>query len=75
MKLLSAKFAAKETSKGLGTCVNEWIDRFMRQLERAQVTSSFFWSESVKMDVLEDHLGGKPLEFRQIKWKAFVNSP
>jgi hypothetical protein len=32
------------------------------------------WSESVKMDVLEDHLEGKALEFWQIKCKTWVNS-
>jgi hypothetical protein len=36
MKLPLAKFAAKETYKGLGTGVDEWVDRFIRQLERAQ---------------------------------------
>ncbi len=35
MKLQLAKFAAKETYKGLGTGVNEWIERFARQLGRA----------------------------------------
>jgi hypothetical protein len=33
MKLQLAKFAAKETYKGLGTGINEWIERFIRQLE------------------------------------------
>jgi hypothetical protein len=30
MKLQLAKFAAKETYMGLGTGVNEWIERFVR---------------------------------------------
>jgi hypothetical protein len=50
MKLQLAKFSAKETHKGLGTGVNEWINRFVRQLERAQVASGFCWHEDVKMD-------------------------
>jgi hypothetical protein len=36
-----AKFAAKETYKCLGTGINEWIDRFVRQLERSQIASGF----------------------------------
>jgi hypothetical protein len=39
----------------------------MRQLERAEMASGFWWSESTKMDVLEDHLEGKALEFWQFK--------
>ena len=73
MKLQLAKFAAKETYKGLGTGINEWIERFIRQLERAQLASGFCWSESVKMDVLDDHLEGKALEFWQIKRKTWYN--
>ncbi len=67
MKLPLAKFNAKETYKGLGTGINEWINWFARQLERAQMASGFWWSDSVKMDVLEDHLEGKALEYWQIK--------
>jgi hypothetical protein len=67
MKLQLAKFSAKETHKGLGTGVNEWVNRFVRQLERAQVASGFCWPEEVKMDVLEDHLEGKALDYWQIK--------
>jgi hypothetical protein len=74
MKLQLAKFAAKETYKGLGTGINEWIERFIRQLQRALLASGFCWSESVKMDVLEDHLEGKALEFWQIKRKTWDNS-
>jgi len=59
MKLALAKFSAKETYKGLGTGINEWTSRFLRQLERAQLASGVCWSEDVKMDVLEDHLEGK----------------
>jgi hypothetical protein len=55
-----AKFSAKETHKGLGTGVNEWINRFVRQLERAQVASGYFWSEEVNMRVLEVILKGRP---------------
>jgi hypothetical protein len=67
MKLQLAKFSAKETHKCLGTGVNEWVNRFVRQLERAQVASGCFWPEDVKMDVLENHLEGKALDYWQIK--------
>jgi hypothetical protein len=67
MKLQLAKFSARETHKGLGTGVNEWVNRFVRQLERAQVASGCFWPEDVKMDVLENHHEGKALDFWQIK--------
>jgi hypothetical protein len=63
MKLQLAKFSAKETHKGLGTGVNEWVNRFVRQLERAQVASGCCWPEEVKMDVLEAHLEGKTLDY------------
>jgi hypothetical protein len=36
--------------------------------------SSFCWSESVKLDVLEDHLEDRALEFWQIKRKTWENS-
>jgi hypothetical protein len=62
-----AKFSAKETHKGLGTSVNEWVNRFVRQLERAQIASGCFWPGDVKMDVLENHLEGKALDYWQIK--------
>jgi hypothetical protein len=39
MKLTSAKFSGKETYKGVGTGINEWVSRFMRQLERSEMTS------------------------------------
>jgi hypothetical protein len=67
MNLSLAKLTIKENYKCLGTGANEWVDRFMRQLERAQLASGFCWSESVKMDVLEMHSEGKPLEYWQIK--------
>ena len=62
MKLPLAKFSAKETYKGLGTGINEWVNRFIRQLVRAQIASGMCWSECIKIDVLEDHLEGKALE-------------
>jgi hypothetical protein len=74
VKLQLTKFSTKETYKGLGTGINEWIERFVRQLELAQLDSGFCWGESVKMDVLEDHLEGKALELWQIKRKTWENS-
>jgi hypothetical protein len=74
MKRQLAKFSAKETHKGLGTGVNEWVNRFVRQLERAQVASGGFWPEEVKMDVLEAHLEGKALDYWQIKCDAWSGS-
>jgi hypothetical protein len=74
MKLQLAKFSAKETYKGLVTGVNEWANRFVRQIERAQMASGFCWDEDIKMDVLEGHLEGKALEFWQIKREAWSNS-
>jgi hypothetical protein len=71
MKLPLAKFAAKETYKGLGTGVDEWVERFIRQLEHAQSNSGCFWDEGTKMDVLENHLEGNALEFWQIKRKTW----
>jgi hypothetical protein len=59
MKLQLAKFSANETYKGLETGVNGWVNRFVRQLEQAQVASGCCWSEGIKLDVLEDHLEGK----------------
>jgi hypothetical protein len=56
MKLPLAKFAAKETYKGLGTGANKWFDRFVRQLKQAQIASGFCCSERVKMDALKAHL-------------------
>ena len=73
-KLQLAKFSGRETYKGLGTGVNEWVNRFVRQIERAQMSSGYFWSEEIKMDVLEDHLEGKALEFWQIKRESWCNS-
>jgi hypothetical protein len=63
MKLQLAKFPAKEAHKGLRTSVNEWVDRFVWQLERAQVASGGFWPEEVKMDILEAHPEGKALDY------------
>jgi hypothetical protein len=77
MTLQLAKFSAKETHKGLGTGVNHWVNRFVRQLERAQVASGCFWLEEVKMDVLEAHLDGKALDYWQFKrdaWSALRQS-
>ena len=74
MKLQLAKFNAKETYKGLGTGIDEWVERFIRQIERAQLSSGFCWTESVKMDCLEDHLEGKALEYWQVKRKAWKHS-
>jgi hypothetical protein len=62
MKLQLAKFSAKEAYKGLGTGINEWIDRFVRQLERAQLASGFCWGGVFA--------GVKVHEFRQIKCKT-----
>jgi hypothetical protein len=67
MELQLANFSARETHKGLGTGVNEWVNRYVRQLERDQVASGYCWPEDVKMDVLEDHLEGKALGYWQIK--------
>ena len=67
MKLQLAKFNAKETYKGLGTGIDDWVERFIRQIERAQLSSGFCWTESVRMDCLEDHLEGKALEYWQEK--------
>ncbi len=69
-----AKFSAKEAHKGLVTGVNEWINRFVGQLERAQVASGYFWSEEVKMDVLEGHLEGKVLGYWQVKRDSWTGS-
>jgi hypothetical protein len=74
MKLQLAKFSAREKHKGLGTGVNEWVNRFVRQLERAQVASGCFWPEDVKMDVLENHLEGKALDNWQIKRDSWSGS-
>jgi hypothetical protein len=43
--------------------MNECTNRFTRQLERAQLASGLCSSEDVKMDVLEDHLESKALEY------------
>ncbi len=43
-----------------------------RQLERAQMSTEFFWHEQVKMDVLEMHLEGKALEYWQVKRKEWT---
>ncbi len=67
MKLTLANFSGKETYKGLGCGVEAWLKRFVRQLERAQMSTEFFWYEQVKMDVLEMHLEGKALEYWQVK--------
>ncbi len=67
MKLQLAKFSARERHKCLGTGVNEWVNRFVRQLKRAQVASACFWPEDVKMGVLENHPEGKALDYWQIK--------
>jgi hypothetical protein len=69
-----SKFATKETYKGLGTGINEWIERFVRELERDQLASGICWSENVKVDVLEDHLEAQALEFSQNKSKTWENS-
>jgi hypothetical protein len=74
MKLQLAKFSAKETHKGPVTGVNEWVNRFVRQLGRVQVASGCFWPEEVKMDVLEAHLDGKALYYLQIKRDASSGS-
>ncbi len=74
MKLQLAKFTAKETYKGLGTGVNEWVNRFVRQLERAQIASGFCWSEDINMDLLENHLEGNALEYWQIKRESWSSS-
>jgi hypothetical protein len=58
--LLRAQNAALSRERKMGIGINEWSERFIRQLERAQLASCFCWSESVKMDVLENHLEGKP---------------
>ncbi len=46
----------------------------MRQFERAQVASGYFWSEEVKMDVLEGHLEGKALDYWQVKRDSWRGS-
>lgn len=65
--------SGKETYKGLGTGINEWTNRFLRQLERAQLANGVCWSEDVKIDVLEDHLEGKTLEYWQMKTEILTN--
>jgi hypothetical protein len=67
MKLALAKYSAKETNKGLGSGVEAWVERFVRELERAQMASGFCWNERVKIDALEAHLEGKALRFIEIE--------
>ena len=74
MVLALAKFSAKETYKGLGCGVEAWMERFVRKLERAQLSTEFFWKEDVKLDTLEMHLEGKALDYWQIQRREWGNT-